>query len=391
MPRARTLKSAVPVATVLVVLLGWRVSREPDFNQVPVNSLVDLERALEGLRTTLRIPGMSAAIADGRGLVWSGGFGMADVERGVPAGENTIYHLASLTKPYASTVLLQIVQEGRLDLETPVTTFGITIERSAPVKVWHLLSHTSVEPPGTRYRYDGDAFGRLTHVIERVTGQPFARELANRIIRPLALTQTGPNPGDPHGFRSLFASLDVSPEDIERARHDFAASGLERRPIEAALAQGYARSWGRWLWPTGLVGPMRPLPHGFTVSATSGLAASAPDVARFSMALDAGRLLSDEMRARSWTAPPASDGKPLPYALGWFVQPHRGYQLVWHYGHGLESSSLIVKIPERRVTFAILANSDGLSRWRSLGDDADVSASPAATLFLNWYASQPQP
>jgi hypothetical protein len=54
----------------------------------------------------------------------------------------------------------------------------------------------------------------------------------------------------------------------------------------------------------------------------------------------------------------------------------------------LESSSLIVKIPERQVTFVILANSDGLSRWRRLGDNADVTASPAATLFLNWYSTR---
>ena len=388
MKGARILKFGGALAAILILLLGWRVFGERDFSEVPVNTLMDLERELEGLRASLRIPGMSAAIADNGRLVWTRGFGMADLARGVPADEDTIYHLASLTKPYAATVLLQLVQEGRLDLDAPVSQFGITMERSAPVKVWHLLSHTSAKPPGTRYRYDGNAFGRLTQVIECATGQPFARELANRIVQPLALTHTGPNPGDPQGFRSLFVTLEVSREDIERARNDFAASGLQRRPIEAALAQGYARSWGRWVWPTGLFGPMRPLAHGFTLSATSGLAASARDVARFSMAVDDGRLLSDGMRARSWTALSASDGKPLPYALGWFVQENRGYELVWHYGHGLESSSLIVKIPERRVTFVILANSDGLSRWRRLGDDADVSASPAATLFLNWYSSQ---
>ena len=132
------------------------------------------------------------------------------------------------------------------------------------------------------------------------------------------------------------------------------------------------------------------MPHGFTLSATAGLAASAPDVARFSMALDEGRLLSDAMRARAWTPPSASGGRRLPYALGWFVQEHRGYHVVWHYGHGLESSSLIVKIPDQRVTFVILANSDGLSRWRGLGNNADVSASPAATLFLNWYSTRTQ-
>ena len=225
------------------------------------------------------------------------------LERGILAREDTIYHLASLTKPYASTVLLQLAEKGRLDLNAPVSQFGIAMERSTPVKVWHLLSHTSDEPPGKRYRYDGNAFGRLTQVIERATGQPFARELTSRIIQPLGLTYTAPNPGDPHGFWSLFASLDVSGEDVARARSEFAASGVERRQIEAALAQGYARSWGRRIWPTGLLGPMRPLPHGFTLSATSGLAASAPDVARFSMALDEGRLLSDTMRARAWTPP----------------------------------------------------------------------------------------
>jgi CubicO group peptidase (beta-lactamase class C family) len=142
----------------------------------------------------------------------------------------------------------------------------------------------------------------------------------------------------------------------------------------------------RSIWPTGLFGAMRPMPHAFTLSATAGLTASAPDVAKFSMALDDGRLLGDAMRARAWTPASGSDGRPLAYALGWFVQHSRGYKLVWHYGHGLESSSLILKIPERRATFVILANSDGLSRWRGLGDKADVSASPAATLFLNWYS-----
>ena len=385
---ARIVKRGGLVALTLGVLLGWLVFREPDFSGTAVDSFGNLEREFEGLRSNLRIPGMSAAIAENRGVVWTRGFGMADSERGIPAGEDTIYHLASLTKPYASTLLLQLVQDGRLDLDAPVSQFGIVMKRSTPVRVWHLLSHTSDEPPGTRYRYDGNAFGSLTQVIERASGQPFARELANRIIRPLGLTHTAPNPGDPHGLRSLFVSVDVDSEDVARARAEFDAFGADRPQIEGALAQGYARSWGRWIWPTGLFGPMRPMPHAFSLSATAGLAASASDVARFSMALDEGRLLSDAMRARAWTAPSASDGRPLPYALGWFVQENRGYRLVWHYGHGLESSSLIVKIPDRRVTFVILANSDGLSRWRGLGDDADVSASPAATLFLNWYSGR---
>jgi hypothetical protein len=71
--------------------------------------------------------------------------------------------------------------------------------------------------------------------------------------------------------------------------------------------------------------------------------------------------------------------------FGWFVQEIRGHKVVWHYGHGFESSSLVLAIPDSHTTFVILANSDGLSRWRGLGDSADVTASPAAVLFLNWY------
>jgi CubicO group peptidase (beta-lactamase class C family) len=352
---------------------------------VEVRSLQDLEGQLESLRARLRIPGMSAAIAEADRVVWAHGFGAANRDRAAAAGPDTIYGLASLTKPYASTLVLQLVEEGRLSLDDDVRPFGISMDRSAPVKVRHLLSHTSGEPPGTRYRYDGNAFGALTQIVEHTTGRPFAKELADRITRPLALTRTAPNPGEPRAFRSLVASVDVTPDDVERSRAAFIASGVDRTSIEAGLAQGYARAWGRWIWPTGLLGPMRPMADVFTLSATSGLVASAPDVARFSIALDQGLLLNAGSRAAAWRRPLAPDGTPLPYALGWFVQDIRGRQLVWHYGHGLESSSLIVKIPADRVAFVILANSDGLSRWRRLGDRPDVTASPAATLFMNWF------
>lgn len=385
----RRLSLLVVVGIVgLSAMVGWLVFREPDWSQVRVRSLTDLARDLESLRTRLAIPGMSAVIVERDRIIWARGFGTANRERGVPAGPDTIYHLASLTKPYGSTVVLQLVEEGQISLDDPVSRFGITMERSAPVRVWHLLSHTSGEPPGSRYRYDGNAFGALTQVVERTTGQPFAKVLADRVIRPLALERTAPNPGEPRAFWSLVASVDVTPADVDRERTAFAAAGIDGELFEAAVAQGYARAWGRWVWPTGLLGPMRPMSHGFTLSTTGGLVASAPDIARFSMAWDQGGLLSEKSRALAWEPPRGADGRPMPYALGWFVQEIQGRKVVWHYGHGLESSTLLVKIPDDGAMFAILANSDGLSRWRGLGDDADLTASPAAALFLNWHLAR---
>ena len=148
-----------------------------------------------------------------------------------------------------------------------------------------------------------------------------------------------PNPDEPRAFWSFVASLRVTAANVERAREAFAASGIDRKWTEAGLAQGYAAAWGRWIWPTGLIGPMRPMAHGFTLSITRGLVASAPDLARFSIALDDGRLLSEASKAEAWRRPLARDGTLLPYALGWFFQHVRGLQVVWHYGHGFESSS----------------------------------------------------
>jgi len=131
-------------------------------------------------------------------------------------------------------------------------------------------------------------------------------------------------------------------------------------------------------------GSMQPAPHLTYLFAAAGLVASAPDVARFSIALDQGKLLKPSTLARAWTPGALRSGSKSPYGLGWFVQPYQGSQIVWHFGQGLESSSLLLKIPARQLTLVILANSEGLSRDLQLGDHGDVTKSPAAKLFLSW-------
>ena len=100
MGRACILVGGVGVVLVLtLILLGPLTFGEPEFDQIRVDTFEDLEREMEVLRVSLRIPGMSAAIAENQRVVWTRGFGLADVERGTVAREDTIYHLASLTKP----------------------------------------------------------------------------------------------------------------------------------------------------------------------------------------------------------------------------------------------------------------------------------------------------
>lgn len=352
-PFRRSLMLALPVAALASALPAAGQSAGPDLGQ--------FERRLEELRGELRIPGISAAIArDGR-IVWSKGFGQADVERGVAALPTTSYHLASLTKTFASTIILQLVEQGKLSLDDPVSKYGVELQSPGVIRVWHLFSHTSAGDPGSSYRYDGNRYdgnryALLDQVVSRASGRTFAELLAERVLRPLKLEHTAPNPLDTLAFRLA----------------GFTAG--DRPRIEANLAQGYQ------LDSTGVVVPVA-YPGSFSVSA--GLTASALDVARYSIAMDEDRFLRPETKARAWVPTLSTAGDTLPYGLGWFTTSIAGTRVVWHYGYWTGNSSLIVKVPERRLTFVVLANSEMLSRPFPLA--------PATCSAPSWRSSSSAP
>ena len=83
------------------------------------------------------------------------------------------YSIASLTKTFAATLVMQFVEQGKLDLDEPMSHYSTDFKNDS-VKVKHLLSHTSGGPtPGERYNYDGNQFDYLTTVIEKKTGKSF--------------------------------------------------------------------------------------------------------------------------------------------------------------------------------------------------------------------------
>src|SRR5262245_52046157 len=89
-----------------------------DDTQAPVEQnrqrLQRFEKQVEALRTRLKIPGMSAVIVCDQQVLWSKGFGFADADKKIPATPETLYHVASLTKTLAATLVLQLVEQGKL-------------------------------------------------------------------------------------------------------------------------------------------------------------------------------------------------------------------------------------------------------------------------------------
>jgi CubicO group peptidase (beta-lactamase class C family) len=301
-----------------------------------VNRVRSFEREADEIRNTLRIPGMSAAVLENQKVLWTRGFGYADLENKVPATPDTLYSVASVTKTFGSTLLMQLVEKGQVALDEPIARYppsryapAITDER---VQIRHILSHTSAGTPGQEFSYNGNLYDAITGVIEKKYGAPFADVITRQILDPLQMTQSVP------GHNAI-----DNPE----------------------LARRYAPALARFAKPYALYG------RGETVAATypskdigasAGLLSTVRDLAKYDAAIDRHVLLQPKTQELAWTPFVSNAGKPLPYGLGWFVEDYRGERLVWHSGNwGSGFSALYVKLPARNLSMILLANSEALS------------------------------
>ncbi len=344
----------------MIILCGGGCNKEPvqDYSYDipttsvgdPVKDLRQFEQRLESLRQQLHIPAISAAIVKSRHIVWAQGFGYADIENNIKATAYTSYHLASITKPIAASIIMQLVEEGRLNLSSPVSEFGIQLDNSDTVRVVHLLTHTSKGIPGTVFEYDGNRFSLLDQVVEQVSGQSFAELVLERIVKPLELKNTAPN---------LW--------DIEACR----IWNLNRDQFEQNLAKAY--------WPDGHT---RILYEQYFGTA-AGLISSVIDLAKYSIAIDNNMLVSRETQELQCTPAIFIKDSTTAYGLGWFIQKYQGLQIIWHGGCWTGTSGFLVKVPEKELAFMILGNTEMLQRsYPQMRNDGDVTRSTVVMEFL---------
>jgi CubicO group peptidase (beta-lactamase class C family) len=336
-----------------------------------------LESRLEWLRQARRIPGLAAVVLRDTTVVMAHGLGYADLERQVPVTLETPFNVASVAKPISAVVALRLAADGVLDLDRPMRRYqgfaefcdatrgegGIFFRDYAcegdRLTLRHVLSMTANgERPGTRFWYNPPSFSWASRPMAEVTGRTFSDLVDSLVFRPA-------------GMRS-------------------SARTNRRLPLPADLAARLATPYhldsaGRF------VRSDPPPPQGD--GAAGGVIASAMDMARFDIALTAGRLLAPEWRARMWAPARTPSGAALPYGLGWFLGEHRGRRLAWHTGlwEG-RYSALYLKVlgdtPEERLTLILLANSDAL-QWQTNFDEAAIERSPFAAAFFATFLPGP--
>jgi CubicO group peptidase (beta-lactamase class C family) len=132
------------------------------------NRLARLKRQLEELQNKLRIPGLSAAVVRNQTSLWASRFGQADTANRVAATPETTYRIASLTKPFASTLLMQLVEEGKLDLDDPISKYSPEFQQrfnSGPVTVRQVFSEEGSHSDGLGFGLLQDVKGKGTRLI----------------------------------------------------------------------------------------------------------------------------------------------------------------------------------------------------------------------------------
>jgi D-alanyl-D-alanine carboxypeptidase len=158
-------------------------------------------------------PGMTLALADRSGLLRSSQYGFADVKAGIKVSPQTLFEIGSISKSFVAIAVLQLVEEGKLDLHKPVTNYlpWLKIEsKYSPITTHHLLSHTSglsALPllmrvaattlragfePGTRWVYSNIGYVLLGFLIQAIDKRPFAEALQQRVLVPLGMTSSAP-------------------------------------------------------------------------------------------------------------------------------------------------------------------------------------------------------
>jgi CubicO group peptidase (beta-lactamase class C family) len=362
----RTLIGVATAVAMAVVTGGHSSAQQPSIFS-PGGSLPVLDAYLEPLRQQAGIPGMSVAVLSDGKVIWEKGYGFANIATRERAAADTPYLVGDLSQTLAAALLLQCVEQRRITLDDPISRYGVPAsEPDATLR--GLLSHAPPKDSREPFFYSPDRFAQLTPLMEYCAPQPYRKSVAHRILNRYVMRDSVPGT-DLDDPLFVLPEGQFDDEDVARYRATLKKIAVPYRVTSRTRADRVDL-------------PLIPM------NASNGLVSTVRDLARFDGAfttldtLNDPPMLQPETLAVAWRPAAERNGTPSPMGLGWFVQVYRGERVVWHFGSVPNAySSLILKLPERNITFIVLANSDGLSAPFQLSS-GDVTKSLFATLFL---------
>ena len=324
---------------------------------LPAAKIDKIEAAITAWMTQNKAPALSLAIVTDNQMLWSKGYGLADVENSVSAKPDTEYRLASIAKSITAVAVMQLVERGKLDLNASINKYCAAYPEKHPLKdapdkhfsitVRQLLVHQSgirhskldellttrhynsigeaigsfkddplVVEPELKYSYSTPGYTLLGCAIETASGMSYIDYVSENIFKPAGMTRT-------------FVD-DVYTIIPNRAR-------------------GYRKTQAGEIQNAPLHDTSIKVPGG-------GLVSTVEDLARFAIAINTNKLVKPETLAQMWIKPKTSDGKEQSYAMGFLINDREGLLRVLNDGSQAGTRTYLFLIPGQKFAIALMTN-----------------------------------
>jgi len=333
------MKNRFKIPIILLLMLWFSAAARAD----------SLDKFIAAEMQKRKIPALSVAVIKDGKIVRAKGYGFANLEFKIPADENTVYEIGSISKQLASEALMLLVEDGKVNLDDAINKY---LPANAPptwekITVRDLLNHTSglkdwteIKDFSYRREYTAEEFIALVKdfplnfqpkenwtysntnlplvgiIVERASGKTFEDFVNERILKPLALPTMR--------FKHQ--------EDIVPNR----ASGYVLR--NDALKNGE---------------PFRPK----IIAASGGIIASAIDLAKWWEAVLQGRIVKQTSLEKMLAPAKLNDGRTVAHGFAFFIDSFNGHKIIQHFGSTVGGFGSIVRYyPKEKVTVAVIGN-----------------------------------
>lgn len=356
-----TQNTSIPFSVALAGLIAALVVIPSNAQELPKRMASRFEPAVHDQIDNNMVPGLSVAVVlDGK-PVYVKAFGVTNVDSQAELTTDSLFHWASVTKPFVATAIMQLVEQDKIDLVAPVVQylpyFTVDDPQSSRITIGQMVTHTSGMPdvtnyqwdepvyddgaleryvrslsakkliaaPGEKRRYSNMAFEVLGDVIAKVSGMTFEDYVNQQILVPLGMTKS----------------------TLLRKQAD---ETLLTSPHTVVRKEGQKICVVRKHWP-----------YNRMHAPSSTMISNVHDMARWAIAnlnrgqIDGNRILQASSYDTLWQ--PRSEKFPG-IGLSWFLSKHNGFRTVSHGGGDRGFSSNFVMVPERNLAVLMVSNTD---------------------------------
>lgn len=344
--------------SVLMSLLMTSCQERGRDREVADELAMSLDTYIGAVMERFEIPGLAIAVTRADEIIYTGAFGVRNLDSGEPLQANYLFHMASVSKPFVATAIMQLVEQGKMELDEPVVSylpyFELADERYRQITIRQMLNHTSGMPdvrdyewdkpqydegaaeryvrslrseemiaaPGERWRYSNMAFDVLGDVIAKVSGRPFETYVKENILDVLGMSE------------SNFLQHETS-EELRTTPHVW--------KLQPVVSEVY--------------------PYNRCHAPSSTLNSSVLEMTHWAFAnlnrgvLNGRRILKEASYDILWS-PSAQVDDGLHVGLSWFLGSHRGTPTIDHGGGDTGYRSYFTLLPDEDIGLVIASNYD---------------------------------